>query len=51
MHKRVLVLTTSALVLAYGATAVAEGAITPRADHQQTQQTTPVRMAPWGKET
>jgi len=51
MHKRALVLTTSALVLAYGATAIAEGPITPRADHQQAQQTTPGQDGSWGKET
>ena len=39
MHKHVLVLTISALVLAYGATAIAQGPM-PRADQQQ-QQATP----------
>jgi hypothetical protein len=38
MYKRVLVLTTSALVLAYGATAIAQGPMTPREDHQQHHQ-------------
>ena len=36
MHKHVLVLTISALVLAYGATAIAQGPM-PRADQQQQQ--------------
>ena len=39
MHKHVLVLTISALVLGYGATAIAQGPM-PRADQQQ-QQATP----------
>src|SRR5215472_4567528 len=37
MHKHVLVLTISALVLAYGGTAIAQGPMIPRADQQQTQ--------------
>jgi EF hand len=37
MHKHVLVLTISALVLAYGATAIAQGPMMPRTDQQQTQ--------------
>ena len=37
MHKHVLVLTISALVLAYGGTAIAQGPMMPRADQQQTQ--------------
>ena len=38
MHKHVLVLTISALVLGYGATAIAQGPM-PRADQQQPQAT------------
>jgi hypothetical protein len=38
MHKRVLVLTTSALILAYGAfSATAQDRMTPQPDHQYTQ--------------
>jgi hypothetical protein len=37
MRKHVLVLTISALVLAYGGTAIAQGPMMPRADQQQTQ--------------
>ena len=38
MHKRVLVLTTSALILAYGAVgAIAQDRMTPQADQQHTQ--------------
>ena len=38
MHKRVLVLTTSALILAYGAfCAIAQERMTPQSDQQHTQ--------------
>jgi hypothetical protein len=38
MHKRVLVLTTSALILAYGAfSAIAQDRMTPQPDQQHTQ--------------
>jgi hypothetical protein len=41
MRRQVLVLTTSALVLAYGAiAATAQGPMTPRPNQQQTQQQT-----------
>jgi hypothetical protein len=41
MHKHVLLLTTSALILTYGAiAATAQGPMTPRPDQQQTQQQT-----------
>jgi hypothetical protein len=41
MHKHVLLLTTSALILAYGAiAATAQAPMTPRPDQQQTQQQT-----------
>ena len=48
MHKHVLVLTISALVLAYGATAIAQGPM-PRADQQQ-QQATPGQDGSMGQD-
>jgi hypothetical protein len=49
MHKHVLVLTISALVLAYGATAIAQGPMMPRADQQQ-QQATPGQDGSMGED-
>jgi EF hand len=48
--QHVLVLTISALVLAYGATAIAQGPMMPRAEQQQTQQATPGQEGSMGQD-
>jgi hypothetical protein len=49
MRRHVLLLTTSAVILAYGATATAQGPMTPQPDQHHPQQATPGQEGSMGQ--